>query len=117
MRLWKLPSFLTTTNPEKEEAVTTTTSKGRGGAYSMISQKRNSAIPADVLSVSFLARPDHISAFATPGSHFCVPNVPSEQASTLPIAVPMCGRRIEQTSRTTAAATRVQRIRRQGGRP
>jgi len=83
----------------------------------MISQKRNSAILADVFAVSFSARPDHISAFAALGSHFRVPNVPSEQASTVPIAVPMCGRRIEQTTRTTAAATRVQRIRRQGGRP
>ncbi|MGK2238464.1 MAG: hypothetical protein ACI9JD_001011 [Rhodococcus sp. (in: high G+C Gram-positive bacteria)] len=83
----------------------------------MISQKRNSAILADVFAVSFLARPDHISAFAALGSHFCVPNVPSEQASTVPIVVPMCGRRIEQTFRTTAAVTRVQRTRRQGGRP
>jgi hypothetical protein len=83
----------------------------------MISQKRNSAILADVFTVSFLARPDHISAFMATGSHFCVPNVPSEQASTVLIAVPMCGRRIEQTSRTAAAVTRVQRIRRQGGRP
>lgn len=90
----------------------------------MISQKRNSAILADVFTVSFLARPDHISAFMATGSHFCVPNVPSEQASTVPMAVPMCGRavpmcgrRIEQTSRTTAAVMRVQRIRRQGGRP
>jgi len=83
----------------------------------MISQKRNSAILADVFTVSFLARPDHISAFMATGSHFCVPNVTSEQASTVLIAVPMCGRRIEQTFRTAAAVTRVQRIRRQGGRP
>lgn len=83
----------------------------------MISQKRNSAIPADVFSVLFLAHPDHISAFATLRSHFCVPNVPSEQASTVPIVVPMCGRRIKRTSRTNAAATRVQRIRRWAGRP
>ena len=117
MRLWELPSSLTTTNPVKEEAVTTTTSKGRGGAYSMISQKRNSAILADVSTVSFLARPDHISAFMATGSQFCVPNVPSEQASTVPIEVRMCGCRIEQTTRTTAAATHAQRIRRQGGRP
>lgn len=117
MRLWELPSSLTTTNPVKEEAVTTTTSKGRGGAYSMISQKRNSAILAEVFAVSFLARPDHISAFVAPGSHFRVPNVPSEQASTVPVAVPMCGRRIEETSRTTAAVARIQRIRRLGGCP
>ncbi len=83
----------------------------------MISQKRNSAILADVFTVSFLARPDHTSAFMATRSHFCVPDVPSEQASTVPIAVPMCGRRMEQTSRTTAAVTRVQRIRRQGDRP
>ncbi len=83
----------------------------------MISQKRNSAIPADVFTASFLARPDHISALAATGSHFCAPNVPSEQASTVPIVVPMCGHRIEQTSRIIAAATRFQRIRRRGGRP
>nr|GLK33969.1 hypothetical protein GCM10017611_08120 [Rhodococcus wratislaviensis] len=47
-------------------SLTTTTSKGRGGAYSMITHGRNSALPANLQPVTCLSQRDHVPATTLP---------------------------------------------------